>query len=42
MNTLIQYFYEKENSEADKPFLHQPFGEQWETYTREKVGLKAI
>jgi len=39
--TLIEYFYEYEKTKADRPFLYQPFGEIWETYTWAEVGEKA-
>lgn len=39
--TLIQYFYEKETTIPNQPFLHQPFGEKWETYTWAEVGVMA-
>jgi len=38
---LIEYFYEKEKSKANDPYLHQPFGDKWETYTWAEVGDKA-
>lgn len=38
---LIEYFYEKEKSRATLPYLHQPFGDTWETYTWAEVGDKA-
>ncbi len=38
---LIQYFYEKETTQADQPFLNQPFGSEWETYTWGEVGQMA-
>ena len=30
---VIEYFYDKEKKWANKPYLHQPFGDKWETYT---------
>ena len=39
--TLIEYFYDKEKNWADRPYLHQPFGDKWETYTWGEVGDKA-
>lgn len=38
---LIQYFYDKETAQANQPFLHQPFGAEWETYTWGEVGQMA-
>ena len=38
---LIEYFYDKEKKWADRPYLHQPFGDKWETYTWAEVGDKA-
>lgn len=38
---LIEYFYEKEKNWADRPYLHQPFGDTWETYSWAEVGDKA-
>jgi len=38
---LIEYFYEKEKLRANRPYLHQPFGDTWETYTWAEVGDKA-
>ncbi len=38
---LIEYFYRFEKEKADRPFLHQPFGDTWETYTWAEVGEKA-
>jgi long-subunit acyl-CoA synthetase (AMP-forming) len=40
-NTLIEYFYDKEKNLCDEPFLSQPFGEKWETYTWGEVGQMA-
>jgi long-subunit acyl-CoA synthetase (AMP-forming) len=39
--TIIQKFYEQEKNKASKPFLHQPFGDKWETYTYKEVGQMA-
>jgi len=39
--TIIQYFYKQEASNPKKPFLHQPFGETWETYNWSEVGQMA-
>jgi len=39
--SLINYFYEKEASDPDKPYLHQPFGQRWETYSWGEVGAMA-
>jgi len=39
--TLIEYFYNHETKNPDKPFLKQPFGDQWETYTWGEVGQMA-
>jgi len=39
--TIVEYFYENEKKWADRPFLHQPFGDKWETYTWAKVGEMA-
>ncbi len=38
---LIQYFYEKETTIPDSPFLNQPFGDNWEMYTWGEVGQMA-
>jgi len=38
---LLEYFYQYEKEKADQPFLHQPFGDNWETYTWAEVGNKA-
>jgi len=38
---LIEYFYDKEARWTDRPFLHQPFGDRWETFTWGKVGQQA-
>jgi len=39
--TIIQYFYKQETARGNKPFLHQPFGDRWETYTWYEVGQMA-
>lgn len=39
--TLIEYFYKYEKNRANQPFLHQPIGDTWETYTWSEVGEKA-
>jgi long-subunit acyl-CoA synthetase (AMP-forming) len=39
--SLIHYFYEKEVTLADQPYLHQPFGDRWETSTWGEVGQLA-
>jgi long-subunit acyl-CoA synthetase (AMP-forming) len=39
--TLIEYFYRFEKEKANRPFLHQPFGDNWETYTWAEAGDKA-
>ena len=39
--SLIEYFYGYEKERANRPFLHQPFGDTWETYTWAEVGDKA-
>jgi long-subunit acyl-CoA synthetase (AMP-forming) len=39
--TLIEYFYRFEKEKANRPFLHQPFGDSWETYTWAEAGDKA-
>ena len=39
--TIIQYFYKQEAAKGKKPFLHQPFGDKWETYTWYEVGQMA-
>ncbi len=38
---LVEYFYRYEKEKANRPFLHQPFGDTWETYTWAEVGDKA-
>jgi len=39
--TLIELFYDKEISHADKVFLRQPFGDTWRTYTWAETGQMA-
>ncbi len=39
--TLIEYFYRFEKEKANRPFLHQLFGDSWETYTWAEAGDKA-
>lgn len=39
--TLVEYFYRFEKEKANRPFLHQPFGDSWETYTWAEAGDKA-
>lgn len=39
--TLIEYFYEHEAAKPNKPFLRQPFGEKWESYTWKEGGIMA-
>ena len=39
--TTLEAFYQRETDHPDKPFLHQPFGERWETYTWGEVGQMA-
>ena len=34
-------FYDWEEKHKDKPFLRQPFGDEWEVYTWGQVGLMA-
>lgn len=31
--TILESFYEKEQNNPNRPFLHQPLGNRWETYT---------
>ena len=38
---MLQAFYEREQATPDKAFLHQPFGEKWETYSYRQVGTMA-
>ena len=41
-NELFDFpFYKWEKELAEKPFLKQPFGNLWETYTWNEVGLMA-
>jgi long-chain acyl-CoA synthetase len=39
--TIIEAFYRREKAHPDKPFLKQPFGERWETYTWGEAGQMA-
>ena len=39
--TTLEAFYQREADHPDKPFLHQPFGERWETYTWGEAGQMA-
>ena len=39
--TLLDAFHHREKNWADRPYLHQPFGERWETYTWGEVGRMA-
>ena len=39
--TTLEAFYAREAEHPDKPFLHQPFGERWETYTWGEAGRMA-
>ncbi|MCP9235736.1 AMP-binding protein [Lewinella sp. JB7] len=39
--TTLEAFYRREASDPDKPFLHQPFGKRWETYTWGEAGQMA-
>ena len=39
--TILEAFYRREAEHPGKPFLHQPFGERWETYTWGEVGQMA-
>ena len=41
MEKLDVQFYKWEKTAANKPFLHQPFGDTWETYTWGQVGQMA-
>lgn len=38
IETLIASFYRRETTDGDQPFLVQPFGERWETYTWAEAG----
>jgi len=41
-NTLFDFkFYELENRHRDKPFLRQPFGDNWEEFSYGEVGQYA-
>ena len=39
--TILDAFYHREEHWADRPYLHQPFGDEWETYTWGEVGRMA-
>lgn len=39
--TTLQAFYDREKKHPKLPFLHQPFGERWETYTWGEAGQMA-
>ena len=39
--TALQAFVAKEASQPNKPYLHQPFGEKWETLTWAETGVQA-
>ncbi|MEM7572602.1 MAG: AMP-binding protein [Bacteroidota bacterium] len=39
--TLIESFYQRESQHPDRPFLKQPFGERWETYSWAEAGQMA-
>ncbi|NJC24993.1 AMP-binding protein [Neolewinella antarctica] len=39
--TCLESFNEKAAANPNNPFLHQPFGDQWETYTWGEVGSMA-
>ena len=41
MEKLDFKFYDWEKNAPNKPFLHQPFGDNWETYTWGQVGQMA-
>jgi len=40
-DTIIQNFYKQVATNPKKPFLHQPFGDSWESYTWAEVGQMA-
>lgn len=40
-STLLDAFYYHEKNWAERPYLHQPFGDEWETYTWGEVGQMA-
>jgi len=35
---MIEFFYKNEAAFKDKPFLHQPFGDTWQSYTWHESG----
>jgi len=39
--TLLDAFYHREKNWPERPYLHQPFGDKWETYTWGEVGTMA-
>jgi long-subunit acyl-CoA synthetase (AMP-forming) len=39
--TSLEAFYDREKKHPNLPFLHQPFGEKWETYTWGEAGVMA-
>ncbi|TXF91225.1 AMP-binding protein [Neolewinella aurantiaca] len=39
--TTLEAFYEREKKHPKLPFLHQPFGEKWETYSWGEAGVMA-
>ena len=39
--SLLHGFYHQETTNPDRPYLHQPFGEKWETYSWAEVGQMA-
>lgn len=39
--TTLEAFYERERKHPKLPFLHQPFGEKWETYSWGETGVMA-
>ena len=39
--TTLEAFYDREKKHPKLPFLHQPFGEKWETYTWGESGQMA-
>lgn len=41
MKSLIEYFYEWENAQAETVFLKQPLGKDWKTYTWKEAGQAA-
>jgi len=41
IKTLLEYFYKWEQKTPNDPYLKQPFGDTWETYTWHEVGQMA-